>query len=244
MNRFTFSQPIFGGFKEFAAIHASGADKQQQLLNLKRAKELLFVDVMNAYYGVLEAEKNAQTLTATHELGADRIQELGERVRVGRSRGTEEETSLADLKLVESNLVQAQALLKISRNLLQFYIGETIGERSLADEEVPNEIFDASLINEKAIKRSDVQAAEQGYRVAQNGVIAAQADLFPTASATGNFYTRRVGSQSGNDWDVTLQISVPVFEAGKRWGISKGRRPRVKAAGSNGSDPAAWLSWM
>lgn len=221
LSKFTFTQPIFSGFKELAAIQATGADKQQQVLNLQRAKELLFVDVMSAYYAVLEAERNIQTLTATHQFGANRLKELDGRIRVGRSRETEKQTSLADLKLVEANLVQARSLLKVSRNLLEFYIGDPLGGRNLTDEDIPHELFDASLSLQKSVKRSDVQAAEQGYIVAEKGVIAAQADLFLKIYAKGNLYTHRVGFQSDNNWDVTVQMDVPVFEVGKTLGDIK-----------------------
>lgn len=221
-SNFTFTQPIFSGFKEIAALQASGADKKQQLLNWQRAKELLFVDVMNAFYAVLQAKKNVKTLSRAHELGTDRLKDLDERIKIGRSRNTEKLTSIADLRLVESDLVQAKALLVTSKILLEFYVGESLKGVVLIDENVPNEDFGLSEFEGKAKARSDVQAAAQAYVIAQKQVMAARGDLFPTVSASGNYYTKRVGSQANDDWDVTLQMNVPVFELGKTMGDIKG----------------------
>ncbi|MBI1883530.1 MAG: TolC family protein [Chlamydiae bacterium] len=217
-NRFTFIQPLFSGFKEIAALQGSGADKKQQLLNWRRAKELLFIDVMDAYYAVLQAKRNVKTLKNSRQLGRDRLKELDERIKVGRSRETEKQTALADLRLVESDLVQAESLLKTSQQLLEFYIGESLEARVLVDEKIPFETFVPSEFEKKAEARADVQAAEQRYILAKKELFIARADLFPTITARGNYFTKRVGFQSGDDWDVAVELNIPVFEWGSIWG--------------------------
>ncbi len=213
-NKFTFTQPLFSGFREIAALQASGADKKQQVLAWKRAKELLFVDVMSSYYAVLEAQRNVSALAKTHRLGADRLRELNRKIKVGRLRGTDRQTWLADLRLLEAGLIEARSALAVSKNLFAFYIGQPLGARVLVDEQIPEEIFEISQVDFKARQRSDVAAYEQAYIVSEKKVIAAQADLFPTIKAEGNYYTRRVGFSSGSDWDVTVQMDVPIFELG------------------------------
>ena len=47
--------------------------------------------------------------------------------------------------------------------------------------------------------------------MAEKGVVVAQSGLFPSATLDGNYYTQRVGTQSGIDWDVLLSVNVPVF---------------------------------
>ena len=220
-NRFTFTQPLFSGFREIAALQGSGADKKQQILNWRRAKELLFVDVMNAYYAYLEAQRNVRALAATHRLGTNRLRELDRKIKVGRLRDTDKQTSLADLKLMEADLLQARSKLSVAKNLFEFYIGETLGARVLMDDPIPHEVFQGKDVVVKAKTRSDVAAAEQGYLLAEKRVIVAQANLFPTVSASGNYYTRRVGFQSGDDWDVTVEVDVPIFEMGKTLGDIK-----------------------
>ena len=220
-NKFTFSQPIFSGFKEFAALKGSGADKKEQQKLLQRARELLFVDVMDAYYNVLQTRKDIAVLDEQHKLLEDRLKELTERIRVGRSREMEQQTSLSDLKVLEADLVQARSDAVHAVNLLEFYIGESLEDRDLADEGTIEELSELSSYVSKASLRSDVQAAEQNTIVADSKVVAAQADLLPTATADGNFYTRRVGFQNGNDWDATLTLTVPVFEVGQTLGDIK-----------------------
>ena len=220
-DKFTFSQPLFSGFKEFAAIQGSGADKAEQKFRLQRAKELLFVDVMESFYELLRIQKQAEILQDTQKLLQDRLKELEGRMRLGRSRESDGKSSTADLKLVEADLLEIKAAETTAKNLLEFYIGEALGERSLEDRRPDGPVSEISNTIGKVAARSDVRAEEQALIVAEKNVVAAQADLFPTVSLDGNYYTRRIGSQSGNDWDATVTFEVPVFEVGKTLGDIK-----------------------
>lgn len=220
-SKFTFSQPLFSGFREFAALAGSGADRKTHVYDYERAKELLFIDVMEAYYAVRQADKDVETLSAIRDLLSDRSKELKERTGLGRSRESELVTATSDWKLVEADLVSAQAAARTSRNLLEFYIGADLNDRVLVDGEIPSEPAPPSDAAAKARARLDVQSLEQAYRVRIKGVTSAQAGLFPTASLDANVYTERVGFQEGNDWDVLLTIDVPIFDAGETLGDIK-----------------------
>ena len=183
--KFVFSQPLFSGFKEFAAIQAVGADKKEQAMNLQRAKELLFVDVTEAYYTALNTEKDMGVYRNTHQLLDERLKDLDERVKLGRSRESEAKTSLADMKIVESDLVDAERATRVAKNLLEFYLGEKLDAYELIEDNGETAMALPDLA--AALERSDVVSAEQGYIVAQKNVIAAQGDLFPTISVDGNY---------------------------------------------------------
>ena len=219
-SKFVFSQPLFSGFRELAALQSSGADKKRQWYAWKRAKEILFMNVMESFYTVLAAEKDAEVLTSTHELLAQRLKELEERVSLGKSRDSEMKTSFADLKLIESDLVDSRRQVAAAKNLLEFYLGEPLDDRAL--QEAEEEEFPAEgSAAEQAMKRFDVMSDEAAYRVAEKKIMLANGDLFPTIRLDGDYYTRRVGFQSGNDWDVTLTLDVPIFEIGDTLGDIK-----------------------
>jgi outer membrane protein len=220
-SRFTFSQPLFSGFREFAALAGSGADRKTQVYDYQRAQELLFIDVMEAYYAVRQADKDVETLSSIRDLLSSRSKELTERTQLGRSRESELVTATSDWKLIEAELVGAQAAARTSRNLLEFYTGSPLKGRPLVDGDVPNEPLPPLDAAAKARTRLDVQSLEQAYRVRMKGVTTAQGGLFPTVSLDGNVYTERVGFQEGNDWDVLLTIDVPIFDAGETLGDIK-----------------------
>lgn len=210
--RFVFSQPLFSGFREYAALTGTGPDKKAQRMKYQRAQELLFVDVMEAYYTLLNSRKDVGTLYAVHRMMSKRLQELQQRVRLGRSRESELKTSLADIKVLEADLLEARRASRAARNLLEFYIGEELRGVPLTDDN--GETGDVLLTPGGELSRSDVVQYEQEYVVARKTREAANASYLPVITLDGNYYTKRVGFQSGNDWDVTLKFDIPVFEAG------------------------------
>jgi outer membrane protein TolC len=220
-DKFVFSQPLFSGFREFAALAGSGADKSQQRLEYERAKELLVVDVVDAFCAALQSDRDVEILRSIHRLLAERAKDLSERVKLGRSRESEGKVSLADLKLVEADLVGARSAAKAARNLLEFYTGTDLTGRSFA--EITSIAAPGELAEHlpKADRRRDVLAAKEAAKVASNAITSAQAGFLPSASLDGNYYTRRVGFSEGNDWDVTLKLSVPIFDAGETLGDVK-----------------------
>ncbi len=212
--RFTFHQPLFSGFKEIAALGAGGADRKAHELRYQRAKELLWVDVSDSFYAVMQARQDASILTETSGIMGLRIQDLNERIKIGRSRLSEAQTSIGDQKLIEADLAGARRVEKTTRELFEFYIGRELeeGEELVDDPELPKQLSDPMYYLAKASVRSDVRAAEQEYILAQKKVVSAQSGFFPQIYLDGNYYTRRVGFQSGIDWDATLTMDVPIFD--------------------------------
>ena len=218
--RFIFSQPLFSGFKEFAALQASGAERSQRFFEKRRAEELLFLDVTDAFYALARSKRDMDILNDIRRALDQRIKELEGRARIGRSRESEVMTALSDLKLVEYELQVTQRLWIIWEQLLEFYIGKPL-EGELAEEPLENEPSEISYYLGAAAGRSDVKAGEQAAILAQKNVVVAQSGLFPTARLDGNAYTERVGFQSGIDWDVLLTIDVPLFDGAETFGNIK-----------------------
>ncbi len=209
--KFVFSQPIFSGFKEFAALEGSGAEKSQRRHELQRAKELLFVDVMEAFYALAQVRRDIEILASAQKTLGGRIEELTGRAKLGRSRDSEVQKAFSDLKTVEADLEQAKGAEILARQLLEFYIGKPVDGDLDEEENLKTEVSDVADYLTKAYARADVKAAEQAKVLAQKNVVVAQSGLFPTIKVDGNYYTHRVGFQSGIDWDVLLSIDVPVF---------------------------------
>ena len=230
--RFVFTQPLFSGFKELAAIQGTGADRKEQAFKWKRAKETLFTDVMESYYTVLNSQKDVESLHEVHQLMSKRMEEMGERVKLGRSRESEQKTSLTNIKLIEVDILDAEKNVNAAQNLLAFYVGEDVRRYQLKEDNGESAQLSADLA--AASTRSDVTQYEQAYVVTQKVEMAANSHFFPKISLDGNYYTQRVGFQNGNDWDVTLTFDVPVFEFGQTVGD-------VKEAASNRQ--RARLAW-
>ncbi len=227
--KFVFTQPLFSGFKEFAGIAASKAERKQRRQELVRARQLLFTDVSDAFYLLKSYQEDLQAVQDIHQALGDRIAELKKRESLGRSRASEVASAEAKFYQTEAQMELVQAQGDVARELMEFLTGQRIA--SLAPRDVVLDQFppqDAYVA--KAISRSDVQAAQQAALVAQKKIIIARAGYFPTVNVTGNDYLKRVGASSGVDWDITLNVTVPLFTGTQTAGDLKQAKALAKEA--------------
>lgn len=210
--KFTISQPLFQGFKAIGALTGAGSYKKEQREAWIRAKELLYRDVAFAFYSVLRLKKELRIIRGVHELLRDRIKELEEREKIGRSRPSEVATAETGLKSLEAELAGAKGSYATAQYLLEFLIGIPIEGRKLEDKE-PEDLGSKMLTDYLgfATLRSDVRAAEQAVKTAKSGIVVAQSGFWPTISLDHTQYLRREGSLGNIDWDLLFTIDVPLF---------------------------------
>ncbi len=213
---FEINQPVFQGFKAFAALNAAGGLKKQRTAERIRAEQLLFFDVAQSFYSVLREEKDVEIIGEIEKLFKERIDELNEREAIGRSRQGEVVTAESRLKLIYAELARSRGEQIIARYGLEFLTGIAIDPSILVDEELPlkdAESLETYLANIE--NRADIEAARQAARIARQGIISAQSDLWPTMTVDTTAYEMREGFQSGIDWDVLFTIDVPLFQGGE-----------------------------
>jgi len=220
--KFKISQPLFQGFKSYGAIVGAGSLKKQRGEEKKRAEELLFLDVADAYYGVFRYRKDTEILEGIQHLYQERVGELNEREQIGRSRVSEIATAQARMKILEAKLAIARASLRVAQHGLSFLTGLEMNAGLLREEDVPNPTDTQRPFSlEGAEERADVEAARQAVKTAKQGIVVAQSGLWPEITLDSNLYEKREGFQSGIDWDVLFTIKVPLFKGGETVGEIK-----------------------
>lgn len=220
--KFLIAQPIFQGFKSLGALKGAGSLKKQREEEKIRAEQLLFLDVARAFYDLFKLKRDAEILGGIHKLLVERLEDLSEREKIGRSRLSELATAKARLKILEADLARSRGALAVARQILEFLTGIPLDPSQLAEESLEEEKpREAGSYVEKVVLRPDVKAAEQAARVAWNSVVVAQSGLWPELTLENNQYVKREGFQSGFDWDLTLKLDVPLFRGGETIGKVK-----------------------
>ncbi|MFH0754520.1 MAG: TolC family protein [Candidatus Omnitrophota bacterium] len=207
--KFTFTQPLFTGFKEFAAIRASKHLGKQRAEELKRAKELLFTDVSDAFYLYLSYQQDLEALEATHQALEERVEELTRRQLIGRSRLSEVSSARARLLKTEALIEGDCSQKEMAGQLMEFLIGQTFDH--LIEEDMARVDMKPEDLYNKVDARSDVVAAQESFMVYKNNVTAARSLFWPSVTLSAAAYTKRPDAGEGNDWDVTLAVNLPIF---------------------------------
>ncbi|MBF0122903.1 MAG: TolC family protein [Candidatus Omnitrophica bacterium] len=207
--KFTLTQPLFTGFKEFAAISASKHIGKQREAELRRAKELLFVDVSDAFYLYLSYQEDEEAVGDIQKALHDRVKDLKKRESIGKSRLAEVASAEAKLRKAEANLEGVRSQKEVVAGLLSFLIGRSVNR--LVVEDLPAWKPSIEKLLKNVDKRPDVIAAQEALASYKNNMTSARSSFLPNISLGANAYTKRADTYEGNDWDATLTVNVPIF---------------------------------
>jgi len=227
--KFTVSQTLFNGFKEYAGVVGSGSERGQRKEELARAKDLLMGDVANAFYLYLQQQEDLKSLAAIESALKGRVTELRDRERLGRSRQSEVVNAQSQLYNVQAEIESVKALEVIACHLLEFLVGRPVGGVVDVHEELPA-IQDRVYYLSQVGTRPDVVAAKHAWDVAKRQVTIAASGYFPSVNLEGNDYVQRTGSNKGIDWDVSLVVNVPIFEGTETLGAVKAAEAQAREA--------------
>jgi len=218
--KFVFTQPLFTGFKEFAAISGARHLGRQRDLELLRAKQLLFTDVSDAFYLYLSFQEDYDVLAKTRDTLMERVAELEKRQTLGRSRPSEGASVISTLRITEATMEAVASQKAISGQLLEFLIGKKFDRLSVEAALPPDSATPtAEEYYAKASNRPDVLAAAESLTVFKKQITIARSSYFPTVGLTADSYTtKRDSADQSVDWDVLLSVNVPIFTGGNSTG--------------------------
>jgi len=217
--KFTFTQALFTGFKEFAGMAAGKLEKRQREYEKLRAEQLLFVDVADVFYLLLEEREDIEALETIESAFSERIDELKNREALGKSRTSEVVMTETQLYTLQDQIEAVKSQEKVVRELLEFLIGGPAGEIVETD-------YDFTLKTEAeymagAPSRADVRAANFAWQADLKGVMAARSGFYPQVSFEGDYYTHRANPPADSSWGAMLTIYMPIFEGTITYGEVK-----------------------
>ena len=210
----TATQPLFRGFREFAALRQTKALLGAQNDEYNNARTLLFRDVIENFYSVLSIEQDLVNLGEQIRQNQDRLKEIEDRVRIGRSRISERLNVEATISTLRAQVEQLQGQRRVAREAFAFLSGLD-AETPLRDTELlPNTLapLDAYLAGLEA--RPDVRASQKRLEAARESVKVAEGAHLPSVDLNGNYYLDRPGYLKDITWDVQLALTVPLYAGG------------------------------
>ncbi len=213
--RFTVTQPIFHGLRDFAGL--SGA--KNQLLAQQRATDQarlsLYDTVAQAFYGVLSAEKDLMNLQILIDLTNKRVEELRARVKIGRSRVGEMLSAQAQVATLVAQKEGAQQTLDQARANFELATGLS-ADATLNDpgEELPEKPPSRDTYIQKIETRPDIASVKAQLAAAEDQVAYSWRGHLPALDFTGDYYLTRNGYLQGSNWDLGLVLTIPIFQGG------------------------------
>ena len=212
--RLSATQPLFRGFREFAAIRQSQALVGAQGDDYQNARVQLFKDVAQNFYDVLTLEQDLKNIDEQIGQYQQREKELQDRVRIGRTRPGEVLTVQATISTLRAQVEQARTQLSTARDIFAFLSGLPATTPLRDTEVLPGNLdtLDDYLVG--VALRPDVKAAQRRQTAAQENISVARGAHLPSLDLNANRYLERTGSLENVDWDVQLALTVPIYSGG------------------------------
>jgi len=212
--RLTATQPLFRGFREFAAVRQSRALVDAQGDDYRNARRQLFKDVAQNFYDVLTLEQELRNLDEQIDLYREREKELVDRVRIGRSRPGETLTVQSTISTLQAQIEQRKAELNAAREVFAFLSGLPAPTPLQDVEAIPPELDTLDVYLARLALRPDVKAAQLRLAAAQENIGVVRGAHLPSLDLNANRYLERAGNLENVEWDVQLALTVPLYAGG------------------------------
>ncbi|MCE0499657.1 MAG: TolC family protein [Methylacidiphilales bacterium] len=210
----TMNYTILNGGQNWNNVGASAAAIAAKKQTLARDYQTIYQDVAQAFYDVLEYEGD---LVIQHDLIdalQARVDDLRDRVALGRSRPAESLQAQTDLANAKVTFEQQKGSLNASKETLAFYIGIPSDAFELKDTQQFPKTSDLEWYLGHSASRPDVLSQVESLRQAERLLSVAKGELWPTVTASGNYLASQDPVSNNIDATVVLEISMPIFDGG------------------------------
>ena len=207
-------QPLFRGFRDFAALNAAKALITAQKQARQWAGMQLYRDVARAFYTCLAVQKDLDVLDNELELYQKRIKELQDRLSIGRSRNTELLTVQAAQAILKAQREQVLGQLYVAKEVLAFLTGLDQGIQLDDTDVAPSNIGSLDSYQSDLDARPDIIAARKNVKAFKSNVSVAKGAYLPSVDLIGNYYVERPDLHANGKWDVEIAVTLPIFTGG------------------------------
>lgn len=213
------TQTLFQGLRDIQAMNMSKAERSKNTFTWLRAKQLLFSDVANAYFTVLEMERQVAIYESMRATLQKWTVELEERIRLGKSRESERLAVESQKAAVEADIELSRGLVLTSRDMLAFLVGREVKEKLVDDFQVPKGRDSLESHLEVLETRPDLSAAVAAVAQAKYNVFFQKGGQLPSLNVGANYYPYRVGFYKDIHFDALFTLNVPLYMGGITHGL-------------------------
>jgi outer membrane protein len=205
---------VFNGGQNYNAVGASSAAIAAKRQTLARNYQTIYQAVAQAFYNVLQFEGDMIVQADLIDALRARVDDLKDRVSLGRSRPSELLQSQTDLANAKVTYEQQRGSLNAAKETVAFYIGIPAATLQLRETQKFPTAAELEAYVKQSGTRPDVLSQLESLRQAERNLSVSEGQLFPTITANGNFLASQDPASNNIDASMTLEASMPIFDGG------------------------------
>lgn len=210
----TMNYTVFNGGQNWNNLAASEAAVEAKKQTLSRNYQTIYQTVAQAFYNVLQFEGD-MSIEADLIYGLKaRVDDLHDRVKLGRSRPSELLQAQTDLANAKETYEQQRGSFNVAKETLAFYIGIPAGYFVLKDSQKFPTVEQLESYVVASGQRPDILSQVESLRQAERQLSSAKGQFLPTVSAQGDFLASQDPASNQIDATMNIQVSMPIFDGG------------------------------
>jgi outer membrane protein len=210
----TMNYTILNGGQNWNNVGANAAAIAAKKQTMARDYQTIYQDVAQAFYNVLQYEGDVVIQRDLVSALAARVEDLKDRVSLGRSRPSEMLQAETDLANARATVQQEIGSINASAETLAFYTGIPARELKLKDTQKFPTVAQLEYYLQQSGTRPDILSQLESLRQAERNLSVAKGQLWPTVSAQGDYLASQDPTSNQIDGTMSLQISMPIFDGG------------------------------
>jgi outer membrane protein len=218
-----FDVPVSVGYTNFlpysqvANVYRAASTIEQKRAILLDVKASVLLDVAQAYYQVLRAERTAEVLANSLALQEERVRDVEAQNQVGVARPLDVAQASAQAANTRVSLVQARSDVRNARAALAFLIGAPAVGGPIDDEfQAPDDVEPVEELERRALEeRQDFIAAHEFVRASLSSVDVAVGQYYPSVTLNLSYFLYRETIPSDSLWAALVSANIPIFTFGR-----------------------------
>jgi outer membrane protein len=205
---------LFNGGQNWNNVGANAANIAAKKETLARDYQTIYQDVAQAFYNVLQYEGDMAVQADLIDGLRARVDDLKDRVTLGRSRPSELLQAQTDLANAKVTYESQRGSMNAAKETVAFYTGIPAANLELKDvQKFPNAAQLEGYVQESGT-RPDILSQLDSLRQAERNLSSAEGELLPTITANGNFLASQDPANQQIDATMTIEASMPIFDGG------------------------------
>ena len=204
----TLRQPLFQGMKQFAALNYAQKLSKSKLFSKESVKREIKLKIGNLFLRVHQLGEEIKLYNELITIKKSNYNLVRKRQKIGKSKMSELLTSKASLAISKAEIIQLKdqqknAIIDLKRIL-----------------QIPFDDLVLGPINSKAAvinidNHPSIKAAKLLYDASDDLIKSSKSGHYPTVDFSANYYLEQEGVFNERDWDVAVNLNLPIYSGGK-----------------------------
>jgi outer membrane protein len=208
------SYTIFNGGQNWNNVGASARAIAAKKQTLARDYQTIYQDVAQAFYNVLQFEGDMAVQDDLIDALRARVDDLRDRVNLGRSRPSELLQAQTDLANAKVTYESQRGSMNAAMETVAFYTGVPSAKLVLKDTQQFPSVDKLNAYLAQSPNRPDVLSQIETMKQSERQLASAIGQYLPTISAQGNFLASQDPVSNNIDATMTIEASMPIFDGG------------------------------